>query len=216
MSMVRGFGWITAAAVLFAFAGCGGGNDGFKTAAELKKEKPAAVAGEHDHDHAGHDHGDHEHGDHGDHEHGDHGHNHVAPHGGNLIMLGDHMAQIEVIIDPKPGILTVYVLDGNAEKPLEIDQSEIAVTVTPEPEADAKEPAPKAIKLMLTRVSNPEAPAEQKLPPMFAGQSDQLKGVDHFDGVFSEIKVAGKDFDDIEFHYHPNHPVEPLPEPAHK
>ncbi len=49
-----------------------------------------------------------------------HGHAHVAPHGGTLIVLGDHVAHIELVLEPDTGQLTAYALDGHAETPVRL------------------------------------------------------------------------------------------------
>jgi hypothetical protein len=59
----------------------------------------------------------------------EHGHHHVAPHGGTLIMLGDHTAHIELVLEPDSGHLTAYLLDGHAEHPVRIADETLAFDV---------------------------------------------------------------------------------------
>jgi len=58
-----------------------------------------------------------------------HGHYHAAPHGGALAMLGDHLAQVELVAGPKPGEWSLYVLDGGAERFVRIEQNEISIAM---------------------------------------------------------------------------------------
>jgi len=61
-----------------------------------------------------------------EHEHSDHrAHLHDSPHGGALSMLGDHAFQLELVVDAAAGGLTLYVLDGEAERFVRITSPEI-------------------------------------------------------------------------------------------
>lgn len=156
----------------YALAGCQGGNDGFKTAEQINKERPAGTGkDEHDHDH--------------DH---DHGHHHHAPHHGSLTMLGDHVAQIELVVDAEAGKLEAYVLDGEAEKALTVDQAELDLSVTlPE----VKEPL--ALKLAAVDAAKPD--------DGFAVQNDQLKGVKALTGTLASLKIGEKTHEKIAVEY---------------
>lgn len=55
-------------------------------------------------------------------------HGHEAPHGGVLVELGDHFAQLEFVLDPSAGTLTMFVLDGEAAAAVRIAQPSVAVT----------------------------------------------------------------------------------------
>jgi hypothetical protein len=41
-----------------------------------------------------------------------HGHAHHGPHGGHLIEVGDHVAHVEFLHDPKAGTVTLHVVTG--------------------------------------------------------------------------------------------------------
>ena len=155
MKLFRNWATLGCITACYILTGCGGGNDGFKTADEVKKVRPAA--GQKDHDH-------------------DHGHDHHAPHHGSLTELGDHVAQIELVLDAEAGKLTVYVLDGEAEKGLAVDQTELELALTlPE----AKEPL--TLKLAPADAAKPEAG--------FVVQDDKLKGVKAFKGTLASLKL---------------------------
>lgn len=58
-----------------------------------------------------------------------HGHAHVAPHGGTLVVLGDHVAHIELLLEPETGRLTAYALDGHAEAPVRLSATELDLSI---------------------------------------------------------------------------------------
>ena len=53
-----------------------------------------------------------------DHHHHHHDEEHKAPHGGTLVALGDHQYHAEIAWDETAKTITVYVLDGEAERAL--------------------------------------------------------------------------------------------------
>lgn len=55
----------------------------------------------------------------------DHSHAHSAPRGGALVELGDHVAHLEAVVDHEEGRLSVFVLDGEAENPIRLGQTEL-------------------------------------------------------------------------------------------
>lgn len=57
------------------------------------------------------------------------GHSHTAPHGGALLELGDHFAFLELVVEPDTGKMTLYVLDGEAEKAVRLTHKAISVRV---------------------------------------------------------------------------------------
>lgn len=175
---------ICCVSMCYALTGCQGGNEGFKSADELKKERPAVVNKEGaDHDH-------------------DHGHHHHAPHHGSLTMLGDHVAQIELVVDADAGKLDAYILDGEAEKPLVVDDKDLSLSVKlPE----GKEP----LELKL-------APADAAKPEEgFTVQNDQLKGVKSLEGTIASLKIGDKTHEKIAVSYDSKKAAEEAEE-AHK
>lgn len=154
---------ICCVSMCYALVGCGGADNTYKTAEDLKKERPAVVKEEHDHEHE---------------------HHHHAPHHGSLTMLGDHVAQIELVVDAEAGKLEAYILDGEAEKALAVDQPDLELSVTlPE----GKEPL--ALKLAPVDAAKPDEG--------FAVQNDQLKGVKALKGTLASLKLGEKTHDKI-------------------
>ncbi|HVW00013.1 MAG TPA: hypothetical protein VHB77_06730 [Planctomycetaceae bacterium] len=167
---------------LILTGGCGGSSPEYKKVSEIKEQRPAAAHDEHDHDH--------------DH---DHDHVHVAPHGGALVELGDHVANLELVLDPATGKLTGYVLDAHAENPLPIAQPEIEMTVDAHKLDDAGKGTMVSVPLKLVAKSDGEA----KEASEFTAQSDELKGVTEFHGSIPVIETPEKKFENIDVHYEP-------------
>lgn len=155
--------------VSYSLAGCDGGGEEFKTAQQIKQDKPVTegAADKHDHDH--------------DHDH-DEGHAHPPPHGGTLTMLGDHVAQFELVLDQATGDLSLFVLDGDAEKTLMVEDETLELTATlPGAEAGASDIVP----LTLARVK------AGQLDSGYTVQSDALKGKTEFSAVLALVKTSG-------------------------
>lgn len=167
MRLFRNWATLSCLAAYCVLVGCQGGNDGFKTAAEVKQERPDAGRNEHDH---GHDH--------------DHGHHHHAPHHGSLTMLGEHLAQIELVVDAESGKVEAYILDGDAEQALTVDHADLELVISL---PDATEPL--TLKL---------APADAaKQQDGFVAQDDKLKGVKAFKATLTSLKIKDQTHDKV-------------------
>ncbi|MBA2116140.1 hypothetical protein [Bremerella alba] len=82
---------------------------------------PAPSEGSDEHEHSegdGHDHGD------------EHAHPSEGPHHGSLIELGNEEYHAELVHNEESGTVTIYLLDGHAEKPVAIIAPEITINVT--------------------------------------------------------------------------------------
>ena len=101
----------TAAAVLaLAAFGCQG-NSPAPEGGPLSAPPPPTVSDDHGH---GHD---------------EHGHPTEGPHHGVLVELGKEEYHAEVVHDDKEGVVTVYLLDGTAEKVTTTDAPEVTINV---------------------------------------------------------------------------------------
>src|SRR5262245_43400376 len=96
---------------------------------------------------------------------------HQAPHDGTLVELGKEFAHLELLLDASTGQVTGYVLDGEAEKPIRLDQKEITLKLRGKPE-EARVVL-KAVGSALTG----EKPGDSS---QFEGQADALKGMKEF------------------------------------
>ncbi|MCZ7646699.1 MAG: hypothetical protein M5U26_15665 [Planctomycetota bacterium] len=166
-------GWIAGLALCacLGLAGCGQGDPKTKTVAQ--KDDHA-----HDHAHA-HDH--------------DEGHEHSAPHGGTLVVLGDHFAHFEFVLDAKAGKLTCYVLDGEAEKgiPLEVPALEARLTM---PDGTEKIVAFKGVASELTG-------EKANLTSQFDVQDELLKGAEKFRLAMPTVRIKAQPIKPVTFDF---------------
>jgi hypothetical protein len=127
-------------------------------------------------------------------------HEHTAPHGGALVVFGGEFAHIELVLDSNEGKLTAYVLDGEAENPVRINQKEIELKISIE-SSDGQEGKRLNFPLKLRAVANVLTDETEGDTSEFAGQSDHLKGVTNFDAVVTVITIKGKEFKDVAFNF---------------
>lgn len=145
---------------------------------------PSVDTAEHAHD-AHHDH---------DHDHDGHHHHHEAPHGGTLIELGDHVAHLEAVLDPESGLLTLYVLDGEAEHPIRVPETLLELTL----EAPALDGA---VALMLDPVESVLTGETAGDTSQFSVENAMLVGLERFTGRISAITVRGQEFREVKFSF---------------
>ncbi len=126
-------------------------------------------------------------------------HAHTAPHGGTLVILGEHFAIIEIVMDTAAGKMTAYVLDGEAEKPVRIPQTtlEILVLKPGSPTSDS------AIgdTLKLNAVANALTGETVGNTSEFNITSELLKGKDHFEGIIQSVTLKGEEKKTISFKF---------------
>ena len=127
------------------------------------------------------------------------GHEHSAPHGGTLVVLGDEFAHIELVLDQGTGELTAYVLDGEAESPVRLEQENIEIRIAV-PDTGGNEPASE-LPLRLRAVYNILTGEKEGDTSAFAAQSDNLKGLKQFGAVITAITVKGREFQEVEFRF---------------
>lgn len=167
----------------------------FVTAALL-----TACGGDHkDHAHKDHDHKDH---NHKDHDHDDSGHVHEAPRGGTLVELGDHEANVELVLDEDRKVFALYVLDAHAENAAKIAQPEVELTILAS-KAAAKDKAENDFTLKLAAVANENTGEKVGDTSQFEISSDALKGLSAFDGIIKSITIKGATYTDVKFSFKP-------------
>jgi hypothetical protein len=117
-------------------------------------------------------------------------HEHKPPHAGTLVEFGEEFAHLELVLDGASGQLTGYVLDGEAEKPVRLEQKEIALKV----KGKSSE-----FTVVLKAAGNALTGEKSGDTSQFEGQSIALKGLKEFDAAVVKITVKGKDFSDVPF-----------------
>ncbi len=123
-------------------------------------------------------------------EHGQGGHAHEAKYGGQLVELGHHEGNLEIVVDAKVGKLTAYVLDAHAENFVRLPLESITVVVT----AGEGEKT-----LALKPVGNPATGEKPGDTSQFEGSADWLKNVASFKATVRELPVKYKTFQNVQF-----------------
>jgi hypothetical protein len=122
-------------------------------------------------------------------------HEHRAPHGGTLIELGEEFAHVELVLDRAAGQITAYVLDGEAEQPVRLEQASLTLTLSDLP------PAGGETDVILQAVENVLTGETVGRTSQFRGASDRLKGVERFRGVVADVSVRGRTFTSVAFRF---------------
>ncbi len=120
-------------------------------------------------------------------------HEHVAPHGGTLVVFGDELAHLELVVDPETGEMTAYVLDGEAERGVAVQQPSLGIDVRPE--------GGDRFAVALTPVENVLTGETRGNTSQFAGRSDRLKGLHRFQGEIRRLEVKGQRFEGVSFRF---------------
>ncbi|MCW5558079.1 MAG: hypothetical protein KIT22_09660 [Verrucomicrobiae bacterium] len=118
------------------------------------------------------------------------GHAHEPKYGGKLIELGEHEGNVELVLDPAAGKLTLYVLDAHAENFVRLPLETISVT------AEATD-GPKT--LVLKPVANPVTGETPGNTSQFEGVEEWLKTSPKLTGRIPELPVKSKTYRDIAF-----------------
>ncbi|HBI31417.1 MAG TPA: hypothetical protein DDY45_05220 [Verrucomicrobiales bacterium] len=116
------------------------------------------------------------------------GHYHAAPHGGSLVMLGNHIAQLELVPGERPGEWIFYILDGGAERFVRIEQEAIEVTM------DGKE----AVFQATANSATGETVGDTA---QFTAKVEGLSGESRFPVLINEIVVFRQPFSQVEFNF---------------
>jgi hypothetical protein len=118
-------------------------------------------------------------------------HEHDAPHGGTLVELGKEFAHVELVLNTQEGLLIAYILDGEAEKSVRIDQLTIEMKIVG---AEAKNLSFSAHENVLTGETAGDTSEFRIQDPFF-------KKLTKFDAVFTNLKVRGTSFKDVSFNF---------------
>jgi len=124
------------------------------------------------------------------HDHGDGGHSHAAPHGGLLIELGDHEANVELLLDAEAGTLTLYALGPHAEEPVRLAAEGIDLTVTL---------AEGPVQLTLAPVARELTGETVGDTSEFSITDARLVGLSELAGTLPAIEVRGGSYSDLTF-----------------
>jgi hypothetical protein len=120
-----------------------------------------------------------------DHSHSGGGHVHKAPHGGQLIELGEHAYNLELVRDTATGTLTAYLLDGHAENFVRIAAPAIDLTAFSGGQKRT---------LSLKAIANSVTGETVGNTSQFAAQADWLTTGGELNGEIGAIEIRGTKF----------------------
>jgi hypothetical protein len=121
------------------------------------------------------------------------GHEHRAPHGGTLIAFGNEFAHVELVLNAEAGELRAYVLDGEAERGVAVQQTLLVIDVAP----GRGDP----FRVRLVPVENVLTGEIIGNTSEFAGRSEHLVGLERFEGRVRRLDVKGQSFRDASFRF---------------
>lgn len=118
-------------------------------------------------------------------------HDHSAPHRGTLIAFGEEFAHLELVLDLPNGQITAYALDGEAEKAVQIAQTEIEIEIE----------KPRKFIIKLAAQENDLTGEKQGATSEFRAGSDELKNLQEFDAKIKSITIRGREFKNTHFNF---------------
>jgi hypothetical protein len=119
-------------------------------------------------------------------------HTHAAdakglPHGGTPVIVGSHGYHLELVRDAEKGRLQAYVLDGHAEKYVDVPEKSFDMVAT----VGGKEQ-----RLTFNRVAAPGKTLAAD-SNVFEGTAAWVKSATNFNAVIPTITLKGKTFKDV-------------------
>ncbi len=121
-------------------------------------------------------------------------HEHQAPHKGTLIVLCKEFAHVELVLDKISGLLTAYILDGEAETAVALPQEDILLAVK-------LKNGKSSFNVTLHAVENPLTGEMVGHASQFQAEVPALKETDSFSGEIKAITIKEIDFDHVTFDF---------------
>lgn len=122
-------------------------------------------------------------------------HEHHAPHQGSLQSLGEDVAHLELLMDPRSGRLIAWALDGEAEGYERLAQGSIRIRVL------ACVPARAPFDLVLRPVANALTGESAGSTSQFEAVSPKLAGLRSFSGLCGPLTIRGVRFRSVRIRY---------------
>jgi len=128
----------------------------------------------------------------GDHDHAAHGggHAHEPKNGGQLVEVGKHQFNFEILTDATAGKMTAWVLDAHAEGYVRIP----APTLQVQARVDGQDKL-----LVLAAVANAASGEKVGDTSQFEGTAEWLKTAKDFSGKIVGVTLGGQNFGDVAF-----------------
>lgn len=122
------------------------------------------------------------------------GHGHEPKNGGQLIEVGKHQFNLEVLVDSASGKLTTWVLDAHAEGYVRIEAPQLQIKA----DAGGGEQL-----LILGAVANAASGEKVGDTSQFEGSAEWVKSAKGFKGRFVDVRIRGQAFGDVAFELKP-------------
>ena len=126
------------------------------------------------------------------HVHEEGGHVHTAPHDGELLILAEEFAHLELVLDRETGTLDAYCLGAHASTPVRVVQPNLVVAFDAREGVEAFEVELGAVASTLTGDTVGDASRFQVVEP-------RLKTTADLGGHVSSIECLGQSYTDVEF-----------------
>jgi len=132
-------------------------------------------------------------------------HQHVPPHHGTPVVLGNEEYHVELVLEPATGKCDAYVLDGELENFIRVQQPSFEVLALP-----------KGRKEILTfkAVANNSTGETVGDTSQFETQADWLKTEKEFDAVLINLGVRGNTYQDVKFNFPKGNDTDDKPKPS--
>ena len=105
------------------------------------------------------------------------------------MVLGEEFGHLELLLNKETGELTAYILDGEAEKPIRLPGTPLAIQI------DGKE------SLTLNPVADELTGETEADSATYRGTAEALKNRNSFDGILSKIEMKGQAFENVTFKF---------------
>lgn len=119
-----------------------------------------------------------------------HGHAHSAKMGGQLVEVGDHQFNLELLRDPAAGMLTLWLLDAHAENFVRVPNESFTAVLN----VGGREET-----LVLKAAANPATGERVGETAQFEAQADWLKTTNMLTGRLPELNLRGTVFTNVLF-----------------
>ena len=110
------------------------------------------------------------------------------PHGGTPVVVGSHGYHLEIVRDAEKGRLQAYVLDGHAEKYVNVPEKSFDMVATV---------AGKEQRVTFNRTPAAGTKETPKESSVFEGTAEWIKTATNFNAVIPTITLKGKTFKDV-------------------
>jgi len=121
-----------------------------------------------------------------------HKHEHVPPHHGTPIVLGNEEYHVELVLDAAAGKLQAYVMDGELENFVRVQQPSFEVVASHQGHEDT---------LIFKAVANHATGETVGDTSQFEAQADWLRTEKEFDGILKALSVRGSKYEEIQFNF---------------